>query len=260
MIKFFPPEVKQRVMLDLLLAESALETVPKQLWSHPSVVKRAKSLGKKPGETLLDRTYHHRAMIHLENDKKRGRPDIAHFSLLEALGTPLNREGLLRVHIHTVDDHVIYIDPKVRLPRNYDRFVGLIEQLYKEGKVPTKGQPLLRLEKGSLKDVLSEIRPSYVIAFTRKGEAKTLESAVGTLSEKNTAAIVGAFPHGHFSEETTKLADLTVSIDPEMLEAWTVTSRVIYEFEKLIGLPERRWEKNTGESWENERREDSPKD
>jgi len=229
-------------MLHLLLAESALETVPKQLWSHPSVANRAKSLGKKPGETLLDRTYHHRAMSRLENDYKRGRPDIVHFSLLEALGTPLNKEGLLTVHVHTVDDHIIRVAPKVRLPRNYDRFVGLIEQLYNDGRVPAEGQPLLKLEHGSLKDVLSEIRPSYVMVFTREGEGNTLESALGNLSEqKSPAVVVGAFPHGHFREKTAELADLTVSIDPEMLEAWTVTSRVIYEFERLIGLPERRW-------------------
>jgi len=231
-------------MLNLLLAESALETVPKPLWSHPSVVKRARALSKKPGETLLDRTYHHRAMVRLENGERRGRPDIVHFSLLEALGTPLNREGLLRVYVHTIDDHVISIDPRVRLPRNYDRFVGLIEQLYKEGKVPVRDRPLLKLRRGSLEDMISEIGPSYVMAFTRKGEPKTLESAMKVLSEQeNPVAVIGAFPRGHFSGETVKLADLSVSIDPEMLEAWTVTSRAIYEFERLMGLPERRWEK-----------------
>lgn len=229
-------------MLHLLLAESALETVPKQLWSHPSVAKRAKSLGKKPGETLLDRTYHHRAMIQLENDERRGRPDIVHFSLLEALGTPLNKEGLLTVYVHTIDGHIIRVEPKVRLPRNYDRFMGLIEQLYKEGRVPTEGQPLLKLGEGSLGDVLSEVRPSYVMAFTREGESETLENAMRTLlRQESPAVIVGAFPHGGFSKKTIEIADLAVSIDPEMLEAWTVTSRVIYEYERLIKLPERRW-------------------
>ena len=132
-------------MLSLLFVESALETVPQPLWNHPSVTKRAKTLNKKPSETLLDRTYHHRAMIRLKNNYRRGRPDILHFALLEALGSPLNKEGLLRVYVHTVDDHIISVDPKVRLPRNYDRFVGLIEQLLREDKVPVVGQPLLEL-------------------------------------------------------------------------------------------------------------------
>lgn len=235
-------------MLNLIFAESALETVPKPLWNHPSVVKRAKALGKKPGETLLDRTYHHRAMLRLEDGTKRGRPDIVHFALLEALGTPLNREGLLRVYVHAIGNNIISIDPEVRLPRNYDRFVGLIEQLYREGKVPLSGQPLLKVRRGVLKDLVSEIKPSYIMVFTRKGEPKTLEDAVKVLSERsNSLAIIGAFPHGHFSDETVELADLSVSIDPEMLEAWTVTSRVIYEFEKHIGLQERRWKKESTE-------------
>ena len=231
-------------MLNLLLAEAALETVPKPLWNHPSVAKRAKALCKKPGETLLDRSYHHHAMVRLEDDMQRGRPDIVHFALLEALGTPLNKEKLLRVYVHTVDNHVIYIDPQVRLPRNYDRFVGLVEQLYKKGKVPVKGHPLLKLKEESLENLISEIKPSYVIAFTRKGEMKTLKDAMRPfLGQGNFVAIIGAFPQGHFSSETIKLADTSVSIDPEMLETWIVTSRVIYEFERLVGLPEKRCNK-----------------
>ena len=229
-------------MLNLLFAEAALETVPKPIWNHPSVVMRAKVLGKEPGETLLDRSYHHRAMIRLKNNEKRGRPDILHFALLEALGTPLNREGMMQVYVHTIDNHIIYVNPKVRLPRNYDRFVGLIEQLYKEGEVPVQGQPLLRLRKGSLEDTMSKIKPSFVVAFTSKGEAKIPEDAIRPfLGQLNPAAIIGAFQHGHFSDKTTQLADATVSIDPEMLDAWTVTSRVLYEFERLIRLPEKRW-------------------
>ncbi len=241
MIKFFLYRVLKRPMLNLIFAESALETVPRSLWNHPSVLKRAKALGKKPGETLLDRTYHHRAMLRLKDALKRGRPDIIHFALLEALGTPLNKEGLLRVYVHAVDSHIITIAPEVRLPRNYDRFVGLIEQLYKENKVPLSGQPLLKVRRGVLKDIISEINPSYIMVFTRKGEPKILKDAVEILSKRsNSLIIIGAFPHGHFSDETVEMADLCVSIDPEILDVWTVTSRVIYEFEKHIGLQEKR--------------------
>lgn len=244
MIKFFLDAVLEILMLNLIFAESALEPVPKVLWKNHSVMKRATALGKAPENTLLDRSYHHRAMLRLEESEKRGRPDIVHFALLEALGAPLNREGLLRVYVHTIDNYIISIDPKVRLPKNYNRFIGLIEQLYAKGAVPLSGPSLLKVKKGSLKQVVSEIEPSYVVAFTSKGEEKILEDAVKILSEKdNSLAIIGAFPHGHFSDEIIKLTDLAVSIDPEMLEAWTMTSRVIYEYEKLIGLPKMRWNK-----------------
>ena len=230
-------------MLNLLFVDSALELVPKSIWKQPSVVKRAKSLGKEPGDMLLDRTYHHQAMLLLENNGQRGRPDILHFSLLEALGSPLNKEGLLKIHVHTSSNHIISINPQVRLPRNYTRFVGLFEQLYKETRVPRNGLPLLKMSKGSIKSILFEIQPSYIMVFTRQGDPKTLECAMKVLSRKdNPVAIVGAFPRGHFTEETLKLADSLISIDPDMLEAWTVTSRLVYEFEKQVKLPVRRWE------------------
>ncbi|MCP8317603.1 MAG: 16S rRNA methyltransferase, partial [archaeon] len=61
--------------LVLILAESALELIPHELWKHPSVVKHASSKGKKVSEILLDRSYHHSAMLRLKDSEKRGRPD-----------------------------------------------------------------------------------------------------------------------------------------------------------------------------------------
>ena len=40
----------------------------------------------------------------------------------------------LEVLIHTQDEYLITVNPKIRLPKNYVRFVGLIEQLFKEKK------------------------------------------------------------------------------------------------------------------------------
>ncbi len=37
------------------------------------------------------------------------------------------------------------------------------------------------------------------------------------------------------TEETLSLADEAISIYPEPLEAWVVTSRLIYEYEKALG-------------------------
>jgi len=241
MIKFFPIGCLVVSMLHLTLAEAALERVPKPLWSHPSVVKKARKEGKGPGSILLDRTYHHRAMLKLERRGKRGRPDIVHFSLLEALGTPLNKEGLLKTHVHTIDDHIINLDREVRLPRNYDRFVGLMEQLYELGELPPKGPALLRLGRGTFRELIKEIKPSHVIAFSRVGEPKTLQEVFSSLRTGGELMVaVGAFPRGHFSKTVLDIADEVVSIDVEGLEAWTVTSRIIYEYEKALGLPEKR--------------------
>jgi len=229
-------------LLVLILAESALETVPKEIATHPAVKKHARRRGKKPLQIILDRSYHHRAMLNLPDSEKRGRPDIVHFSLLSALGTPLAKEKLLEIYVHTIAGYVIYVNPEVRLPRNYLRFIGLMEQLFIHGKVPPESpNPLIRAEKKTLKELMDEINPEYTLIFTREGKIQSLENAISKLTDKTKAAvIVGGFPHGNFSEETLKLADEAVCIDPETLEAWTVTARIIYEYERLIWLPERR--------------------
>jgi len=231
-------------LLTLILAESALETVPKSLWKHPSVMRHTEKHRKSPDLFLLDRSYHHSAMKALKDSEKRGRPDIVHFALLEALGSPLNKEGLLQVYVHTFSDHVITIAPETRLPRNYNRFAGLMEQLFEFKKIPPTGRPLLTVKKQRLPQLLQTLKPTYVLAFSRKGRTTTLEDAVWKLSnKKKPVAIVGGFPHGHFSEKTSKLADAIVAIDPEMLETWTITSRLIYEYERAIALPRKRLER-----------------
>jgi len=230
-------------LLNLILAESALETIPEKLWKHPSVQKYAKLRRKHPRSVLLDRSYHHRIMKSLEHSEKRGRPDIVHFALLEALGSPLNKEGLLQVYVHTFNDYVIGVNPETRLPRNYGRFVSLIEQLFEYRRVPPQQNQtaLLTLEQKTLTQLIQEVEPSYVLAFSRRGKPHTLEEAISQLSlEKRPVLIAGGFPHGHFSEATLKLANETVCIDPDMLETWTVTSRAIYEYERMLSVSKKR--------------------
>ena len=229
-------------MFNLILGESALETIPRQLWSHPQIKKYAEKRGKPPQFLLLDRSYHHAAMKKLVENEKRGRPDIIHFSLLEALGSPLNKEGQLQVYVHTVQNNIIFVNKETRLPRNYNRFLGLMEQLFEYRQIPPKGSPLLTLtENMNLQQLTEEVKPDYTIVFSRKGTPKTLDETISTLAEKkNPLAIVGGFPHGTFTNAVMKLADQAVTIDREMLETWTVTSRVIYEYEKLVGLPAKR--------------------
>jgi rRNA small subunit pseudouridine methyltransferase Nep1 len=183
-------------------------------------------------------------MKKLKDSLKRGRPDIIHFALLEALGSPLNKEKLLQVYVHTVNNQVITVNPETRLPRNYSRFLGLMEQLFKTGRVPPKGKALLTLEHKTLSQLIREVKPSRVVAFSRAGNRETLEEAISKLrGEKQPTILIGGFPHGHFTASTLKLVNEVVCIDSEMLETWTVVSRVLYEYERLISLPKKRLQK-----------------
>ena len=230
------------MVLNLVLAESALETIPSELWRDPLIRRYSEKRGKEVEFLLLDRSYHHAAMKNLPWSEKRGRPDIVHFSLLEALGSPLNKEGLLRVYVHTISNCIISINPETRLPRNYDRFVGLFEQLFKLEQIPSNGPALLTLvENTTLPKLVKKIKPDYTIAFSRTGDFKTLQECVSAfIDKKNPLVIVGGFQHGTLSSNSLKLANLVVAIDREMLETWTLTARIVYEYEKLLNLPIKR--------------------
>ena len=225
-------------MLHLVFVEAALELVPVEILGHPSVRRNAKRRDRRPEETLLDRSLHHYAMDRLPDSERRGRPDIIHFCLLEAMGSPLNRSGLLRVWVSTIGGQVIEVDPSTRPPRDYNRFKSLMEQLLLGGRAPPGGEPpLLKLRDLSLKGLVEELKPSRVVALTSHGESGSFESLGRSLSaEACPMAFVGAYPAGAMGPETTSLADEKVCVYPESLEAWTVTSRLIYEVERSSGV------------------------
>ena len=223
-------------MLHLVFVEAALETVPPGILGHPSVRRNAKRRRKRPEETLLNRSLHHHAMAGLPDDQKRGRPDIANVCLLEALGSPLNHEGKLRTWIHTYGGYAIEVTPETRIPRDCNRFNSLVEQLFADGRVPPGGgAPLMTLAPMTLEGLMEKIGPTRTVALTSRGEASDLEAVCGGLASQSAPAVlVGAFPRGPMREETLALADDVLSIHPGVLEAWVVTSRLIYEYERAL--------------------------
>ena len=224
-------------MLNLLFVESSLELVPRKIARHPSVTRNAQREGKNPEGVLLDRSLHHHAMLSLPEAEKRGRPDIIHFCLLEALGSPLNKAGKLKLLVHTLNSDLLDVSPELRLPRDCYRFRSLIEQLFAVKRVPPEGEPLITFSRKSLGDVKMGVHPSRTVALTSHGRARKLSDLCMDLAaETSPLVLLGAYPNGPMREETLKEADEAVSIYPEALEAWVVTSRLIYEYEKATGL------------------------
>jgi rRNA small subunit pseudouridine methyltransferase Nep1 len=225
-------------VLTLVLAESSIELVPKEIIGQGSVKSSAKRKGKDVHELILDQSYHHSAILRLgQTGPARGRPDITHFSLLQALGSPLNIENELQCFVHTRDDHVITVNSRARLPRNTDRFTSLLEQLYRDEVVPSSGTPLLSHKVQSLQNLLADQSSDQVVALTTKGTPKTLESVATELTKaKKPVILIGGFPRGHFSNETLRLSTRQYRIDKRQLEAWTVVGRAIYDYERAIGL------------------------
>jgi rRNA small subunit pseudouridine methyltransferase Nep1 len=222
-------------MLTLILAESSIELIPKVIVNDPSIISDAKKRRKKPEQLILDRSYHHKAINRLSDPEKRGRPDIIHITLLNCLGSPLNLTGRLTTYVHTFEDFIIEISSRTRIPRNSERFKGIMEQLFESHRVPTTGKPLLQLRKSSLKELIKKVAPSYVGALTTQGKYET-PTNLGRLilNHKRPVLIIGGFSKGHFTKETLKLADQQISIFPKGLESWTVASKMIFAYEQAL--------------------------
>ena len=227
--------------ITLILAEAALETIPPSIRKHPSVKACARRKKRPIEQILLDKSIHHHAMSSLLDHKKRGRPDISHICLLLATSSPLYRENMLNIMVHTRNDQLIMVNSTLqwRPPKNYNRFCGLMEQLFlsENKQVPETGIPLLSLEEGTLRHILGGLgRP--ILLFTEKGEYGSLSKQIKYLikdpDQPTLTLIVGAFPHGDFSPETLNIADQLLSISKQPLEAWTVVARGIYEIERSL--------------------------
>ena len=231
--------------ISLIIAEASIETVPKQIASHPAVKNHAQKLGKNPREILLDRSYHHAAMLRagLESCWKRGRPDIIHFALMEALSTPLFLKSMLKVYIHTVNDKVILIGDNLRIPKSYFRFEGIMMNLFKEKVIKSADGNNILLE---LHDnitfeqfIKNGVRPDKLIGLSSNGVQSTAEEIVSRniiKNDHNFAFVIGGFPRGHFSDHTSKMFSCSYSIGEFKLEAHTVIARILYECEKVLVL------------------------
>ncbi|WP_297499504.1 16S rRNA methyltransferase [Thermococcus sp.] len=215
-------------MLHLIIADSELELVPRPIMNHPAVINYARRRGKKPGEVILDSAYHHSALKRLEDGERRGRPDIVYLCLLNALESMANKEGLLRVYVHTRNNEVIYIKPETRLPRNYNRFLGLMEDLFKKWAVP-KNLELLKMERKPLEELIREIDPDGVFVMHERGELVKPRNFGEVLAElDNPTVIVGGFPHGDFK---SGVEGRRISLYHRPLMAWTVINEVVIAFE-----------------------------
>lgn len=220
-------------MISLILAESALELVPLKLQDHPSVLSHAQKLGKNPSEILLDNSWHFAAMKGINNEIKRGRPDLVHFSILEATTIPLYLQNKIKIYVHTIDDKVIYIGQNVHIPKSYHRFEGLIEKLFLEKTIQTDTSILLEIKEKSFSELINEIKPSKVIGFSTRGELRSFEKISSEISD-NACIVIGGFQKGHFSESITSKITQLFSVDNLSYEAHVVIARMLYEYEKTV--------------------------
>jgi rRNA small subunit pseudouridine methyltransferase Nep1 len=218
-------------VLNLIIAEAALELVPPEISHHASVRNDARRNATEPSRILLDRSTHHHAMLKLDEVEKRGRPDLVHLTLLSITSSPLYRAGKLRVYIHTRADVVLELSPQTRPPKSYARFRDLMQQLLEEE--PDTG--LITVFRATLPELIrKKIGADYAIGLSTQGRSSTLEKVAAELAGKhNPAVLIGGFPKGHFAPETIAALDETDRVHTDSLDAHVVAARLVYELERL---------------------------
>jgi len=221
-------------MISLVLSESSLELVPTELKHHPSIISHARKLGKHSSEILLDNSWHFAAMKGIDNELKRGRPDLVHFSILEATTIPLYLKNKIKLYVHTLDDKVISFGENVHIPKSYHRFEGVIEKLYQDKKITTKDDELLLdIKEKTFSELIDEINPSKVIGFSTNGTKNTYEKIAKEITD-NTCIVLGGFQKGHFSDLVENKITELYSVGGESFEGHVVIARMLYEYEKTI--------------------------
>ncbi len=175
-------------------------------------------------------------MKRLPNSWKRGRPDILHFALMEALSTPLFRNMMLRVYVHTINDKIITIADNLRIPKSYFRFERLMVSLFRDKLIKSdKETILMELSDGTFTDLVDIIKPDMVIGLSTVGvQSNAQKVAENAESVDRPSFVVGGFAKGHFSEKVTIFLGPTYSISNIALEAHVVIARILYECEKLL--------------------------
>ena len=76
--------------------------------------------------------------------------------LMALLDSPLNKAGKLQVYINTSKNVLIEVSPRIRIPRTFKRFAGLMVQLLHKLRIrsATGSETLLRVIKNPISDHL----------------------------------------------------------------------------------------------------------
>jgi len=214
--------------IDILFLESSLEIAPKEI--SKKFYKKIKR-----DDIILDISLHYKSMVKLKDFLKRGRPDIIHHSLLNILEKPFVLNGYVDVYMHVYDNRVFKFNNKIRIPKNYDRFKGLMAQLLKHNSVPPDSEdPLIFLESKSLEEF---IKNRKILLLSEDGEDFSINELINFALKEGLTIGIGAFAHGDFRENISKAAYKKVRLYNGLkLKTWDVTCLISSKLMEMVNF------------------------
>ncbi|EQB73971.1 MAG: ribosome biogenesis protein [Ferroplasma sp. Type II] len=220
-------------MLRLIIADAELQTVPENMARDRAIRNIAEKNHKKPTEMLLDSNYMHTTIDKYfpGESNRRGRPDIIYIFLEVAMESILNKNKMLDVYVHTRGNYIIHINSETKLPRSYNRFQGLIEDLFKKRSINYNGNELLSMREGAIIPFLKNL-DGKTVALSPEGTSSSLSTII---NQDNLNVIIGGFSQGDY------ISDIygnfpAYKIFNEELTIWSVGMEVISQYERYASL------------------------
>jgi rRNA small subunit pseudouridine methyltransferase Nep1 len=220
-------------MLRLIIADAELQTVPENMARDQAIRNIAVKNHKKPTEMLLDSNYMHTTIDkHFPGESnRRGRPDIIYIFLEVAMESILNKNKMLDVYVHTRENYIIHINSETKLPRSYNRFQGLMEDLFKKRSINYNGNELLSMREGAIIPFLKNL-DGKTVALSPEGTSSSLSAII---NQDNLNVIIGGFSQGDY------ISDIygnfpAYKIFNEELTIWSVGMEVISQYERYASL------------------------
>ncbi|KAG4300743.1 hypothetical protein PCANB_002817 [Pneumocystis canis] len=185
---------------------------------------------------LLNCDDHQNILKKMNRDISEARPDICHQCLLTLLDSPLNKAGLLEIYVHTSKNVLIEVNPKIRIPRTFKRFSGLMVQLLHKLSIRSVdgNEKLLKIIKNPITDHLPPNCKKITFSFDAP-TVKISEYLKTIDSDQSLCVVIGAMAHGE-DNFADSWVDEKISISDYLLSANATTSRILHSCENLWGI------------------------
>ncbi len=214
-------------MIHLMLVDAEIEWLPPDVVTGPAPRICCLPGADRQRIRILESYLHRDLMASMPDHHRRGRPDIAHAFLTLVQGSDGWANGKLDVLVHTRDDVVMRFARRARVEKDYIKFLGTLTELFERGAIG-EGDERITIESGrSLTRLLEVEKLDFIVALSPIGKKADLKAELAALGGKEVGILIGGFPEGDYLSPVYELADLSISLDDEMLTVPDVTAQVI---------------------------------
>jgi rRNA small subunit pseudouridine methyltransferase Nep1 len=152
------------------------------------------------------------------------------------MDSPLNKADRLRVYIHTEQNVLIELHPRVRVPRTFTRFSGLFAQLLEKRRImaTNANEVLMKVIQNPITKYLPVGSRKILLTDTSERLRDIRQVAVDEVADhQDIVFAIGAISHGDIDPEWT---EESMAISAYSCSAAMICSRVCHAFEGRYGI------------------------